>query len=278
LRDLPTIAARHPQPGRALPRGARVSTLLTFEHPLNERIRVFMRIEHLFERLDHFAPQFDTWASRVAVETLIELASVTARADVRNEIINDLERQMGVLQRMADKPGVDAGALEEVLGDLAKAIAGLNRLHTPIGQTAREDELLKGIAQRIAIPGGSCSFDLPTFHHWLTRPPEARQARLEQWLQDLRPAEQAIGLILDLTRGSAIPREVVATDGFFQEALDVHAPAQMLRVGVSTSAAIYPEISGHKGRFSIRFMTTATEGRPTQITEALPFKLTCCIF
>jgi cell division protein ZapD len=282
LRDLRTTAAPTepipPDPDRANPRGAFVSTLLIFEHPLNERVRTFLRIEHLFERLNYFAPQYDPWASRVAVETLLDLASVTARADIKNELVKELDRNIATIRRIADQPGIDQRALDRVLGDLQDAVSAVNRLSGPIGQTAREDDFLKSIAQRSSIPGGTCSFDLPLFHYWLANPPEIRQGRLLQWLQDLRPAEQAIRLTLSLARTSASPRRVVAQGGFFQEALDANAPAQIVRVGVDGEDAAYPEISGHKSRFSIRFMQADSGGRPAQISDDIPFQLTRCVF
>jgi cell division protein ZapD len=251
---------------------------LTFEHPLNERVRTFLRIEHLFERLDHFAPQYDDWATRVAVETLLDLASVTARADMKNEIVKELDRNLATIKRIGDQPGVDPRALERVLGDIQNAIDAVQRLSGPIGQTAREDDFLKSIAQRSAIPGGTCSFDLPNLHYWLIQAPEQRQSQIDQWLEDLRPADLAIRLTLSLARNSAAPRQATAEGGFFQEALDNHAPAQIVRVTIDSEGGLFPEISGHKSRFSIRFMRADLGGRPTQVQETIPFGLTCCVF
>ena len=63
-----------------------------------------------------------------------------------------------------------------------------------------------------------------------------------------------------------------------QEALDAQAPAQMVRVGINGDGSLYPEISGHKSRFSIRFMESGSRGRPSQSAENIPFRLTCCVF
>lgn len=254
-----------------------MTNLLTFEHPLNERIRTFLRLEHLFERFDYFAAQYDPLTTRVAIEALLDIIAVTARADVKNELLKELERNLATLQGLARQPGVDPETLQRVLRDLETAISGIQRVPGPIGQTARMDEFLKSVAQRSAIPGGTCSFDLPHFHHWLVQPPDQRQRRLEHWLQDLRPAEVAIRLMLSLARGSATPRQVVAPSGFFQEALDAQIPAQMLRVCLNGTRALYPEISGHKNRFSIRFMTIETAGRVAQAHSDIPFRLTCCV-
>ena len=254
-----------------------MSTLIIFEHPLNERIRTFLRLEHLFERLDHFVHPFDPSATRVAIDALLDIAAITARSDIKHEILKELDRHLNNLNRLANKPGVDPGALEQVLGDLDDAIDGVQRIDGPIGQIVREDDFLKAIAQRSSIPAGTCSFDLPHYHFWLIQPPEMRQARFAHWLHDLTPAIGAIQLALSLVRGSASSRRVLAEGGFFQESLNPDALAQMLRIGLDASAALYPEISGHKNRFSIRFMAVESNGRPSQRADDVHFRLTCCV-
>lgn len=251
---------------------------IVFEHPLNERVRSFLRLEHLFEKVDYFMPQYDPWATRVAVEALLDITAVTARSDLKTEISKELDRNLSTLERVARQPGVDPQALERVRKDLERALDGIAALRSPIGQTAREDDFLKAVAQRSTIPGGACSFDLPQYHHWLVQSPDRRQSRLDHWLRDLRPADAAIRLMLALARGSATPRQVTAAGGFFQEALDLQAPAQMVRVVLPGDGSLYPEISGHKNRFSIRFMTIEPRGKPTPIPDDVDFRLTCCIF
>jgi cell division protein ZapD len=70
---------------------------------------------------------------------------------------------------------------------------------------------------------------------------------------------------------------VTAGGGFFQEALDVQAPAQLVRVGLPNGSGIYPEVSGHRSRFSIRFMRIESKGRPAPVSHDVDFRLTCCV-
>lgn len=255
-----------------------MSKQLTFEHPLNERIRTFLRLEHLFEKVGHFLQQGDPWSARAAVAGLLDIVSITARSDIRSELLKELDRNMTTLNRIRRQPGVDLETLGRVLEDLQGASAGLHALPGQVGQRLREDEFLKSIAQRSSIPGGTCSFDLPQYHHWLTQPPEARRERLEEWMQGLRPVSNAISLVLSLARSSATPRKVTAESGFFQEALDVQAPAQLVRVTLDSEPSVFPEISGHKNRFSIRFMASDQAERPAQYRDDVSFTLTCCVF
>ncbi|QIK39203.1 cell division protein ZapD [Caldichromatium japonicum] len=252
--------------------------MIIFEHPLNERIRTFLRVEHLFRQLDYFVHQEDPRSSRCAVDALLDIVAVTARADVRTEILKELERLIANLNRLTNQRGVDREALECILSELHEAAAGVQQLHGPIGHQAREDEFLKAIAQRSSIPGGTCSFDLPYFHYWLIQPTEQRQARFADWLEDLNPAIAAIRLALSLLRSSSSSRTALAEGGFYQEALDAVAPAQMLRVGIEAERSIFPEISGHRNRFSIRFMSPEPQGRASPCGEDVEFQLTCCVF
>ncbi|NBC49100.1 MAG: cell division protein ZapD [Gammaproteobacteria bacterium] len=255
-----------------------MSQEMIFEHPLNERIRTFLRLEHLLEKVEYFVAQSEQWSTRAAVEALLDVVAITARADIKTELLKEIDRNLSTLARVRHQPGVDPAALEEVVSGLEKAAAGIHEIAGQIGSNARDDEFLKAVAQRSSIPGGACSFDVPLYHHFLTQPIAQRRARIDQWFADMRPVHDAIRLVLSLARTSATPRSLTAQEGFFQEALDSQAPAQLLRVGVPEEWPVYPEISGHKNRFSIRFMRAQPGSRPAPSQDDIPFRLTCCVF
>lgn len=250
---------------------------LVFEYPLNERVRTFLRLEHLLAKAEHYGGQDGQWAMRSALEALLDVATIASRVDIKNELLRELERHSASLNRIRSQAGVHAETLDRILSQLGEASDALRGLNGPIAQRLRDDELLKCVGQRTAIPGGTCSFDLPLYHRWLAQPTATRGEQLSRWLEDVRPASAAIGLILSLTRDSAVPRPVMAVQGFFQQALDQQVPAQMLRVGINGDAAIYPEISGHKNRFSIRFMAVSPGAKPSQHRDDVAFQLTCCV-
>ncbi|WP_133512229.1 cell division protein ZapD [Candidatus Thiosymbion oneisti] len=255
-----------------------MSTSLTFEYPLNERIRTFLRLEYLLEKVAHFLPQEDPWMSRVAVEGILDILTITTRGDIKTELLKELERNTNALNRMQREPEVDPKTLEKTLDDLRKAISDLHKSSGQIGQSLRQDGFLKSIAKRSSIPGGTCSFDIPQYHYWLRQPLKLRQQQLNDWMQSLQPASNGITLALSLARTSAEPREVTATGGFYQEALNIQAPAQLVRVTLKDGSHLFPEISGHKNRFSIRFMSVKETGRPTSWQKDTTFTLTCCVF
>jgi cell division protein ZapD len=255
-----------------------VADLIHFEHPLNERIRTFLRLEHLFLQVDHFRPQADPWSNRAAIDSLLSIISIFARADLKTEILKELERHTGNLERIRQQPGVDMQALGQVLDDLEQAIHQVYRLDGQIARRLRSNEFLSTILQRSAIPGGSCNFDLPQYHFWLNQPHEIRQTQMSEWLQELLPVREAVVLLLNLVRNSNLPTRECAEQGFFQRTLESQAPAQMLRVGLPRSSTVFTEISGNKHRFSIRFLEAVDGGKPLQTDRDVDFLLTACIF
>lgn len=262
----------------ATPRGDALSNMTLFEHPLNERIRTFLRLEHLFEKFDHFRTDASPWHARAAIECLLDILAITARSDIKSELTKELERNCASLTRVRDQPEVDSGMLDDVLKRLTGASRELLKLNGQIGSVLRDDDLLKAIGQRSSIPGGACSFDLPHYHYLLNQPPEARLRLFEQWQAELKPAKNAIELILSLARSSSTPRSVIAGQGFFQETLGPGSPTQLIRIALAPELAYFPEISGHRNRFSIRFLTADSTARPSQTAADVAFQLTCCVF
>jgi cell division protein ZapD len=255
-----------------------VSNTVVYEHPLNERIRTFLRLEHLFSRIYFFLPQDEQWATRSALDGLLDILAITARADIKTEILKELDRHATILARIGKQPGVDTSTLSRVLEELEQVADKVYKLGGQIAQPLRENDFIKTIIQRNSIPGGTCNFDVPQFHHWLCQPHPLRHREMQQWLADLEPIRDAINLLLSLARGSTTPRAIRAEEGFYQDTLDAQAPVQMVRIELDASTDLFPEISGHKHRFSIRFLEANDTERPVKSERDVDFLLTCCVF
>ena len=75
--------------------------MITYEYPLNERIRTLLRLEDLFERSRHFIARTEPHDHHVALLTLFEIMEVASRADLKSDLLQELERQKQVLLRSA---------------------------------------------------------------------------------------------------------------------------------------------------------------------------------
>ncbi|QBQ53907.1 cell division protein ZapD [Nitrosococcus wardiae] len=247
-----------------------------YEQPLNERVRTLLRLEFLFRQVQHYLPGESEWDSQGALTGLFELLTIFGRSDLKTEAIKELERLQTNLSRLQKSPHVDRERLDEFLQQIESLADTLRANNMQLGQQLKDSEFLHSIRQRSTIPGGACDFDLPNYHYWRRSPAEQRVSDLENWFQDFDPIRNATELILQLIRSSAPPTPQVAKGGFYQQNLDTHTPYQMVRVLLPPDSDCFPEISGGKHRFSIRFMVFSID-KPTQpVEEDISFELCCC--
>ena len=251
--------------------------LITYEYPLNERIRTLLRLEDLFERSRHFIARSDPHDHHVALLTLFEILEVASRADLKSDLLQELERQKQVLASFRNNPDIAQEALASVLRDIEQASAALFSMTGKIGQYLRENDWLMSIKQRTAIPGGACEFDLPSYHFWLHRPAEERTGQLAAWTGPLYPLRDGSAIILRILRESGRAQQHSANQGLFQQMLGGKT-AQMLRVRLDPSLACVPEISANKYVLNIRFISqNGEEPRSQRTAESnIPFELTFC--
>ncbi|HKE44368.1 MAG TPA: cell division protein ZapD [Steroidobacteraceae bacterium] len=253
------------------------SRFVVYEQPLNERMRTFLRLEFLYSQALYHTELPNPWSSRAAVGSLLEILTITARGDVRSDVIKELERHVQALNEFQSKPGVDAGRLRSVMSNLIRLRSELVSMGANFMQPLRESEFLNAIKHRSAIPGGTCEFDLPDYSFWLSRPAESRMATFEEWMKLVRPLCDGVIEILWVTRQNARPREEVAAGGQYQINFERENPIQLLRIILPTDSDLYPEISGSHYRCSLRFMSwKELGGRAVQTEEDVRFVLTSC--
>jgi len=53
----------------------------TYEQPLNERIRLFLRLDFLFQQIDHTLPRDAAWDSRATLASLLDILNIFSRAE-----------------------------------------------------------------------------------------------------------------------------------------------------------------------------------------------------
>lgn len=249
--------------------------MITYEYPLNERIRTLLRLEDLFERSRHFMAMSDPHDHHMALLTLFEIMEVASRADLKSDLLQELERQKQVLVSFRNNPDISEDALSGVLKDMEQSAAALLAMTGKIGQYLRENDWLMSIKQRTGIPGGACEFDLPSYHYWLHRPAEERTGHLAGWTAPLYPLRDGTAIILRILRESGKPQTFRAPGGTFQQMGG--KTAQMLRLRLARELACVPEISANKYVLNIRFLAQNTEDtRPRTADWDVDFELTFC--
>lgn len=249
--------------------------MITYEYPFNERIRTLLRLEDLFAKTAHFSEQDGPLEHHTALLTLFDILETSARADLKLDLLQELERQRQTLLAFRNNPAISEDALSGALYEIEQATAALLALGGRIGQHLRDNEWLMNIKNRAALPGGVCEFDAPSYHFWLHHPADARRADLAGWTRPLLPLRDALLIVLRLLRASGRPDRFTAKSGAFQRMLGGSA-AQMVRLRIPATAPVVPEISANKYALNIRFSCPGSGLRPRQTEQDVDFEMTFC--
>jgi cell division protein ZapD len=249
--------------------------LVLYEYPFNESIRTMLRLEHLFDRLGQLIPRDAPVDHHFALATMFEVMDVASRADLKSDLLKELERHKAHFQAYRGNPAVSEAALDDVIGRIDHAFNGLNQFAGKAGHALTSNEWLMAIRSRISIPGGTCEFDLPAYYAWQQHEAARRRADLMQWLSTLTPLAEALSVLLGLLRDAGVPHKVVAAGGQYQQSLPQNKVYLLLRARVD-DAELIPEISGHRLMVSIRFMKADPEGRLRPANSDATFELTLC--
>lgn len=252
--------------------------MILYEYPFNERIRTLLRLEDLFDRLDYFLGQDHALQHHVALTTLFETIDVAGRADLKTDLLRELERQRQALAPLRANPQIDQLALDGVIGEIEHGIAHLGQTVGKAGQLLADNEWLTTIRSRAIIPGGTCEFDLPAYYAWQHHPAEERRADILKWASPLAPLRLGTDLVLRLLRESGQSGKVIATGGSYQQMLSGRT-YQLMQVRLDPSLLPYiPEMSANKYMLWVRFTQQDGELRPRSVDADIPFQLKLCNF
>lgn len=250
--------------------------MVLYEYPFNESIRTMLRLEHLFDRLGLLVARDTPVDHHFAIATIFEIMDVASRADIKSDLLKELERHRSQLQSYRGHPGISEAALDGITARIDHAFSGLNQLQGKAGQVLASNDWLMSIRSRINIPGGTCEFDLPAYYAWQQHAPEKRRSDLQGWMATLTPLAEALQVLLGLLRDSGTPQRMVAPGGQYQQNLPQGKTYQLLRVRVDEADGLVPEISGHRLLVSIRFMRPDAEGRLRSAGADGRFELALC--
>lgn len=244
---------------------------------MNERLRFFLRLEFMFMKFQEQKNIDAISNSHTAIMTLIEILKFVSQQDVKKEILKELDRITGALQRLQDSPKVVPSKLSDVLAEISDLRRKFREIDGPIGKSLREDEFIKILINRNSAPGGLSQFDPPYYCFWLNQHYERRLADLESWHSTFSYLDTAITLILTMIRDSSRPTPQTAHNGIYQQNLNTKMPNQLISVSLPQDSPYYAEISGSKHRITVRFLDTTTSLRPTATSNQVEFLLSCCI-
>jgi cell division protein ZapD len=250
--------------------------VILYEYPFNERIRTYLRLEHLFTRLGSLIARDSALDHHYALTTIFEVMDVAARADLKSDVLRDLDKQKHTLNSYRGNPSISEQVLDGVVARIEACFAALTGLPGKAGQSLTENDWLMSIRSRMGIPGGTCEFDLPAYYAWQQRAPLARRADLHRWASTLMPLAESVNLLLKMLRDSGVAQKVVAPLGQYQQNLPQGRTFNLLRLRIDPALEMIPEISGNRLILSVRLMRQDAQDHLSAAGLDASFEIALC--
>jgi cell division protein ZapD len=249
--------------------------VIVYEHPLNERVRTYLRLEYLFRRFEWLLHHEHPIEHHFCFSTIFEIAEVATRADLKADLLKDLERHKQQFATYRGNPAVSEALLDEWLSNIESCFEGIHSNAARFGNFINDNDWLNNLRNRMSIPGGTCGFDMPQYLAWQHKDAQARREDILRWTEPLQPLYASVNLLLRLSRDSAQGQRVAAVGGQFQQSLP-QGRYQLMRLRVDSASGMVPEISGNRMLVSVRFQRADEQGRLLPCTDDLNFEMSLC--
>jgi cell division protein ZapD len=251
--------------------------VILYEYPFNERVRTYLRLEHLFARLGQLLARDDAIDHHFAFVTMFEIIEVAARSELKSDVLKDLEKHKQHMLAFRGNPSIAQDVLEGVIHQIEEAFSSVNTQVGKTGSSLNDNEWITSVRSRIAIPAGTCEFDLPAYFHWQHHAPARRREDLMRWASSLWPMAKSVQLLLKLLRDTGSAQKVMATNGQYQQHLPQGRSFQLLRLRIDPQLGLVPEISGNRLIVSVRLLKPSVDDKmPASVTDDAGFELTLC--
>ncbi|MBU2882506.1 cell division protein ZapD [Psychrosphaera sp. B3R10] len=246
---------------------------VVFEHPLNEKVRVLLRLELLFQQLDSFQSTNNYPNLLSFFRNIFDCIELLERNDVRSTLTHYLDLLEKSMVKWAAHPEVQNESLQEKLAEAIRLQNDVVNM-TKACQQLKEDKFLASLRQRFSIAGGACDFELPQLHYWRLQTKQERDNNVQEWLNILLPLKQALDFSLMFIRESYSFEQKSAVNGFYQDSSGDNV--SLLRIRYDLSLGVFPTVSGSHRRFSISFMQPDKSSVKTAVNDTIHFELAKC--
>ena len=115
--------------------------MILYEYPFNESIRTMLRLEHLFDRLGQLIERDAPVDHHHALATIFEIMDVGSRADLKSDLLKELEKHRQQLAGYRGNPAIAESVLDEVMGRIDGAFARLNQVSGKAGAALGEQRV-----------------------------------------------------------------------------------------------------------------------------------------
>lgn len=232
-------------------------------------MRSYLRFEFLFLQINQSNQFVQESDATQFFKSLFELLDLSERCDIRHDLVKDLRLLSEQLNEWLQHDEVDKKVVSSLLTEITELIVAVIAMPKQL-RYFKTNRFLSSLKQRFCIPSGSCNFDLPQYHFWLAEDAQKQSKDAFVWISHFEALQKALLLFLKIKRSQGLTSIKTAVNGFYQGNVEGSC---FVSIELDTLLGVYPMISGHKDRYSVRFMSADIENH---LSENIQFKQVCC--
>ena len=215
--------------------------MIKIEFPITEKIRKYLKLEYLFNQYDFFIKQkHNKYISNVIFNIIFKLNANAARADIKVELINDL-------QRIANKYKHH----DEEATKLKKRLEKINSFSS---YSLNSNKMMQELKVRSESPIGINDIDFSKYKIWNElQNTRSRNMFYKNLSKDLLAIKESIYFILRIIRKQTSKENLIANDMMAQIKLDPLIRFDLLTISLKTIVSYEASISANKYAININF-------------------------
>jgi len=215
--------------------------MIKIEFPITEKIRKYLKLEYLFNQYDFFIKQkHNQYISNVIFNIIFKLNANAARADIKVELINDL-------QRIANKYKHH----DEEATKLKKRLEKINSFSS---YSLNSNKMMQELKVRSESPIGINDIDFSKYKIWNElQNTRSRNMYYKNLSRELLAIKESIYFILRIIRKQTSKENLIANDMMAQIKLDPLIRFDLLTISLKTIVSYEASISANKYAININF-------------------------
>ena len=243
--------------------------MIKYEFPLNERIRKFLRIEEIFKKMESQMSTKGDFSDYSCFDTFFEIMNTASRADLKVELIQEIEKQRSKMKiKSKTKKNI------AIAKDLDITRKKLEKSKVIAGSNFGGDKFLTELKTRSASPFGIVATDFPEFQYWLQKTTTSeRKSYFHSQIKDFMPIKNAISNLMKLLRENISTKSMSTKSGSLQYKLDPLLKNDLVTIVVGESSRFYPNISSNKYAVNVHFSLKGESSSSASLSKSVKFKL-----
>jgi cell division FtsZ-interacting protein ZapD len=252
------------------------SHYILYEKPLNETMRLLLRLDALFTRYEALKAGKYAITLDEQLGILMRLIAVTDRADLKSKLTQLVHQLIHRLQQWQKHKEANQEPITEALKQSQECLTYFDQTRDKIGHHLREQFFIKQLLPQFNHPGGLTDFTLPIYALWQRQIFEQKCHDIHDWMKEFQTLQTCIELLLKFIRQNSDCQTVWVANGFYQQPMDAKKNIQLFQVKVPTAFNVYPNVSVGRHHVSIHFHHVPQAGFDMSEPYPKPFECQLC--